>query len=498
MAGQFFLQNFNPMDLVKGYEFGQKSQREEDQALQDIESRRLLNELSRTKVGEFQSPQFTETRRLLDQYAQEQAGLGATLTGYEKTIAEQEREPILAGLRARTQSGSLAAQQGLAERQLRGELQPQEFDLARGGVKLRAAQQQESMGKVEESLRQIGAGEPWRQTFKDLPEETPTHERLAYAFKIARPEHRAAIYQQIIQQNKADLAEVNSPAAIDQWYRRPGNPFRSRAIVDGNQVVVYPILGRDEQGNDILPPKDSPLAQRFSDIVTWRASVNAAIPGVGGAARGTAAAKPQPGALGSSLAASITGAGAPAARPAATGAAPAVTAPAAPAAPQGAVFSESVSVSQPTAAQATASPTPTSTQGAQQKAAEQPPSIQSAIDIVRQAAVNPVDADDPGMMQASTEAWALVRALSQAQEAGVQLGSDEIRALMRKAAEVAFPFQQAREAQKRAEMEKAMKEYQNAQREASDVLRNLIQPSATSPAPKGNNPSGSSTIGIRG
>ena len=252
MANEFFLQQFNPMDLVKGYEFGQKAQRDEDMALQDIESRRLLNELSTTKIGEFKDPQRTETRRLMDELAGREAALGSTLRGYEVDVAKDSGDVLRQALRDRTATAGMVASQGRAKQGLLGELQPQEFDIARGDVKLRAAQQQESAAKVEESLLGTRSLNSFRQSFTELPPETSPYDRLLHTFTKAPPEEKELIYRELVKQNGEDLKRVASVSDVDQWGQRPGNPFRIRATVEGNELVTYKISGKDDQGRDIL------------------------------------------------------------------------------------------------------------------------------------------------------------------------------------------------------------------------------------------------------
>jgi len=119
MAGEF-LQQFNPMQLVYGYEYGQKSQREEEKALEDTRNQQLRNELLGTTVGEFKSPEFTRTRQLENELAARTAELASTLRGYEGTVAKDQGQDILGALRAKTTTSRIAAEQNLAKQGVLG------------------------------------------------------------------------------------------------------------------------------------------------------------------------------------------------------------------------------------------------------------------------------------------------------------------------------------------------------------------------------------------
>ena len=507
MANEFFLQQFNPMDLVKGYEFGQKAQRDEDMALQDIESRRLLNELSTTKVGEFKDPQRTETRRLMDELAGREAALGSTLRGYEVDVAKDSGDVLRQALRDRTATAGMVASQGRAKQGLLGELQPQEFDIARGDVKLRAAQQQESAAKVEESLLGTRSLNSFRQSFTELPPETSPYDRLLHTFTKAPPEEKELIYRELVKQNGEDLKRVASVSDVDQWGQRPGNPFRIRATVEGNELVTYKISGKDDQGRDIL---DRNSRQAYPDIATFRATVGSQIPGFAAATRSGATAKPVPGAQGSSLAGAIMGpAGAAPAAPAAGSAAPsapaATSAPAAPAVPQGAVFSqESVTVAPP-AAQPVSTQAPAPVVPQAQAAPipgvppEPPPTIASTMLRLREALSNAPSRGDPEYQKAGV----MLQRLMQAQSAGMNFSPEQILQVLKTAEEAIAPLEQKyadvqlkaiQEAQAKVKaQEQRMKAHQQS------VLESLgLAPAAPQKGKGSKSPSGSSTIGIRG
>lgn len=350
MAGEF-LQQFNPMQLVAGYEYGQKSQRDEEKALEEIRNQQLRNELLGTSVTEFKSPEFTETRRQQNRFAGETAGLGATLTGYERQTAEQEREAILAGLRDRTRTGSLRAEQDLRKQVFLGETQGRQLALDRGALDLKEAKQTKEIDDAREALRGIGLPGVIEQSFRDLPPTATPFDRLTYAFDKATDKQKPLVYQQMMAQTAKDLHSAASVAAIDEIGRRPGSPFRFRAVEEGNTIVTYPITGKDAQGRDVLSRTGR---QVFPDIVTFRAAIGTPISGLGGGTRSATAAKPAPGAAGNAAASAVIGT-----PPAATGAgAPAAVRPQGSGAPPGAVFTEQVSVTE------TPTPAPASTQAA--------------------------------------------------------------------------------------------------------------------------------------
>lgn len=91
-----FLEAFNPMDFIKGYEQSEKFATAQDLAKAQARTQAAAADIGEVKAAEFRAPQFAETRRVQDQETQFKSLLGGDLARISRA-ATLSREPQLQG-----------------------------------------------------------------------------------------------------------------------------------------------------------------------------------------------------------------------------------------------------------------------------------------------------------------------------------------------------------------------------------------------------------------
>jgi hypothetical protein len=262
-----FVNAFNPMDLIKGFEFGQKAQRDEEKAFADIENQRLRNDLLGTTIGEFKGAGQTEQRSTATELQTLLNKLGITTGGYNLDVAQQQGGTIKEGLTAQTQAATTNAKLQAERANLGLDLFPDQATIAKAvgaqdvsllpeTLKIREAGQKEKAGTIDASLRRLdeltlqsGAVDTLRKAYADNPNAAPFDVMLA-AYKTAPDNQKAVIAARMQIQHQRDLVAVNNPEALDQWLQRPLQPFKGRAwVLQDGRIAFATETGRvNEQG----------------------------------------------------------------------------------------------------------------------------------------------------------------------------------------------------------------------------------------------------------
>lgn len=86
----FFLQAFNPVDFIKGYEQSEKFATEQDLAKARARTQEAAANIATIGAEEFATPQFRETRRVQDEQSQFQAGLGSELARISRDVTREK------------------------------------------------------------------------------------------------------------------------------------------------------------------------------------------------------------------------------------------------------------------------------------------------------------------------------------------------------------------------------------------------------------------------
>jgi hypothetical protein len=98
-----------PIGLIEGYNYGQKAQREEEKALEDIKQAKTLNELLGYKAGEYMSPEQAATRASQNKYTGSLAELGLFQTGAQLEAGQAERPTLVGGLQTQIRTAATGA-----------------------------------------------------------------------------------------------------------------------------------------------------------------------------------------------------------------------------------------------------------------------------------------------------------------------------------------------------------------------------------------------------
>lgn len=321
-----------PTGIIQGYNLGQKLQRDEEKALQDIERARIANELLGFSTAEYKGQEAT----------------GARLAGYGATEATQRRAGLLGGIdieaitnrRPEMVAGAEAGITGRALQQQRlseienliKDLAPQQAQAIRGalanlisGQPIVARQQEQTLAGLSDQaadrqasviVQQNWIGEPGRE-----------YDSLTAAYNAA-PDDRTRFKIDLLRkrQNDIDVANAANTTQLSQVLRR-----QNHAVIESpGGFTVYSIT-MDETGQ---PRSQLPVGTFKTIEDVKRAFI--ALPGEPQSVQNPPQQRPAPivpgaaGAAGAGRALGVTqkantGAAAPAAVPAA---APAAAAPA--------------------------------------------------------------------------------------------------------------------------------------------------------------------------
>jgi hypothetical protein len=263
------LEQFNPFALIQGFEFGQRSQREEEKSLADIETRNLQNEILGERAAEYTSPEFRQTRQAENQLASLLAQLGVTTTGFNIESAQQSGPEIVAGLNARAAAARRGAELQREQVGLAQELFPQQAAQRRKVVQqdtelmddilgTRAQRAKAERAQVDQTLRALntelvdsGARDLFDKQVSANPDADPYENATRAIESSTNPRQRAALIRQRSIIDAAQLSKAATPDELNLLARRPGRPMQSRvAQTPDGKWGVFPVVSTrtDETG----------------------------------------------------------------------------------------------------------------------------------------------------------------------------------------------------------------------------------------------------------
>lgn len=284
-----------PIGLIEGYNYGQKAQRDEEKALEEIKQAKTLNELLGFKSGEYMSPEEAATRRAESDYRRAGAELGSFQTGVSLEGGRANRDLLVGGVGAQIRTGVTKA--GTAEREatLESDLFGKRADITRALVegdwsridlnkliadatargKLGEAQSIER--KWSEDALQSGALDIIRVAAGKKPPGSPLYDVLFQSWTDATTDQqRALVDAQMRRVDQDDLGKIGNVSDANKWLARPGRQTKSHAYIEGNTVVVAPLI---ELPNGQTVVDDRPgQTQKFGSWEEFKRQYGTSIP----------------------------------------------------------------------------------------------------------------------------------------------------------------------------------------------------------------------------
>lgn len=312
-----------PLGLMKGYEFGQEAQRKEEQALADIEAKRIANELAALKSTEYASEPAKATRLAKLNAEGSQAKLTGLSADIDAESLAQNRQDIQEATRINVGNAleaaklaQLEAARRLAEQPKRAGLSMDKLDEEKANLeqaqKLRATNLRANIAGAEAVLRQLGQGEANAATEQDVKGAivTASNEdatldatgQLRVAIDRAKSNEAKTILRAQYEKSFAnDINRQQTVEGLQALFR--GDPRYAGITLakgaDGSITSTRTVT--DADGNQ------SQETRTYPSIDHLKLEMGAAIAPQKGAARAPAAAKPVPGQQAANLAAAVQG-----------------------------------------------------------------------------------------------------------------------------------------------------------------------------------------------